>query len=178
MAPTPPTSTDRIKVRYTGPFGEHFMLFHAKDGASSVDFLEDVREVLEAMTALVWDAVSFLEAFYAIAGSPIFNGIAAWTPITASSANVPGATNSPAQFTQFGGRASDGTRVKLYLFETSVANSNDMRQTGAEISQIQDVVDLLNDETTTIGTISGAAPVWKNYANVGQNDYLVHKARG
>ena len=178
MAPADPNAVYRIKVRYTGPFGEHFMLFHKKPAADEGDFLTEVREVLTAMTGLMWDTASFLEAFFALAGSPIFNGIASWTPITASSSAVPGVTTSPAQFTQFGGRASDGRRVKLYLFETGVPNSQDMRYTGAENSVIGDVLDILNSETSTIGTITGSAPIWKNYANVGQNDYLVHKARG
>lgn len=177
MAVTDPTTARRIKVAYTGPFGQHTMLFHMKAGGDPAAFLSDVRAVLGELLQLMWTAVSFFEAFEALAGSPIFVPIASWTPVEPGVNGTPPASAAPSQFANLVGRASDGTKVALYLFETAFTNNSAMRALSSSSAGLAAVLSLLNDEAISIGTISGAAPVWKPYANVGQNDFITHRAR-
>jgi hypothetical protein len=67
--------------------------------------------------------------------------------------------------------------VKLYLFETVEKGNEDMRLLRADSADVDAVLDVLDAFENTISTISGQVPVWYQYANLGQNDYLTHKAR-
>lgn len=176
MAPVDPTTCARLRVGYEGPFGTHTMVFHKKPAADSEAFLTEVIDVLELMAKLMFVGAKFLDAFYALAGSPIFNPIV-FTPINSTGSVSPDLNSDPSAFLQFGGRGADGRRVKLYLFESGFQPRADMRYEAGENADIDAVLDALNSETSTIGTISGSAPIWKPYANFGSNDYLVHKAR-
>jgi hypothetical protein len=178
MAAADPLQAIRLKVHYTGPFGEHTMLFHGVDGVSQADLVTSVRNVLTVMVGLTWNTTSFDRAEQAIAGSNLFFAVPAWTPITRTSATNPAATDSPSHFAQFGGRSNfDGRRVKYYLFEDAMRDNEDMRFTYADNADVADVVDALAAEEDVIGTITGSQYVPYQYANVGQNDYLTHKAR-
>jgi len=176
MAPADPTATMRLKVLYSGPFGNHTMLLHAKDGVSSGDFISDAIALLNQMAKLMYSAAVFTDALLAFAGSDIFNAIT-FTAIPSTGSVTPTINSAPSTFIQFGGRSTDGRRVKLYLFESGFEYRSDMRYQSGENTDLDDTVAMLNDEASTIGTITGAAPVWKSYVNVGQNDYLTHKAR-
>ena len=178
MAPTPRDTTDRLKVAYTGPWGSHTMTFHAQAGADIGDFVQGVRNVLADMTAFMWNGASFEGAELAAAGSSLFFPVLGWTPITSTSGLNPAAgSDGPGLFVQFGGRGSDGVRVKLYLFETAVRPNDDMRIQASASANIEAVIDALQTSTNLIGSISGASPVWAEYANIGFNDYLVAQAR-
>ncbi len=176
MAPADPTATDRLKVLYNGPFGDHTILLHSKDGVDSADFLTDAIALLNLLAKLMYAAAAFTDAFFAAGGSSIFNQIF-FTPIPSTGPENPTINSNPAQFIQFGGRATDGKRVKLYLFENAFLPRADMRYENGENADIDAVIAALNDETSTIGTITGSAPIWKTYANYGVNDFLTHKAR-
>jgi hypothetical protein len=176
MAPVDPTATDRLKIKYEGPFGNHTLLLHAKDGVPTADFIADAIALLNQLAKLLYSTAAFTDALLALAGSDIFNAIP-FTVIPSTGPTTPDVNSAPSTFIQFGGRDSAGKRVKLYLFESGFLPRFDMRYQAGENADLDDTVAMLSDETSTIGTIAGGAPVWKSYVNVGQNDYLTHKAR-
>lgn len=176
MAPADPTATMRLKVKYNGPFGTHTLLLHAKDGVSSTTFIADAIALLNQLAKLLYSTAAFTDALLALAGSDIFNAIT-FSGIASTGPTVPDINSSPSTFIQFGGRSTDGKRVKLYLFESGFLPRADMRYQAGENADLDDTVALLNDPSSSIATITGENPIWYNYVNVGQNDYLTHKAR-
>jgi hypothetical protein len=179
MPPANPTATSRLKVHYTGPFGQHDMLFHAVSLVARATLVASVRNVLTVMVGLCWNTTSFDGAEFAAAGSNLFFPETPWTPITRTSATNPAATDAPSHFTQFGARSGvDGRRAKWYLFEDTLRDTADMRFSIAESADVADVVAAFEAEATVIGSITGTTLNWYQYANVGQNDYITHRARG
>lgn len=154
------------------------MLFHGKTGTTLSELVADVTDVITAMNALQWESTTWPTAEWAAAGSGIFLPVSGWTAIDDASTNTPTTDSSPSRFLNWCGRDTTvGTRVKLYLFETYASPKQDMRWNAGESTQIDAVTDLLNDEASHIGNVAGRIPVWNDYANVGENDYLTHKAR-
>jgi hypothetical protein len=178
MAPTPPNTTARLKVHYHGPFGAHTMLFHALTGEGDATFRTDVLNVILAMSGMCWNTTTFDRAEFAAAGSSIFSIDPGWSVVTRSSATNPAATDAPSHFAQFGGRSpTTGKRVKWYLFEDANRDTADMRFTTVENADVAAVVDAIEAGSSTIGCIDGSPIGVYQYANVGQNDFLTHKAR-
>jgi hypothetical protein len=178
MTPTPPNTTARLKVHYTGPFGSHTMLFHALEGGGDVDFRTAVHNIVIAMVGACWNTTTFNLAEFAPAGSNVFSIDTGWTTVTRSSATNPGVSDAPSHFAQFGGRSpTTGKRVKWYLFEDTLRDTEDMRFTTAESGDVDAIVDAITAALDQVGAIDGSAIVPYQYANVGQNDYLTHKAR-
>ena len=178
MAPIAPNTALRFRAHYTGPFGDHTMLFHAVTGTTLTDMTLAVAEFASTVGPLQYQGTIWSTAEYAMPGSNIFLPVPGWTAINDSSTNASTANSSPSRFLNWVGRdTSVGTRVKLYLFETYATAKNDMRWNAGESTAIDAVTDLLNSETSVIGNIAGRAPVWNDYANVGENDYLTHKSR-
>jgi len=179
MAPVDPNTTSRLKVHYTGPFGQHDMLFHAVSLVARATLVTSVRNVLTVMVGLCWNTTSFDGAEFSSAGSNLFFPQTDWVAITRTSATNPAATDAPSHFTQFGARSEvDGRRAKWYLFEDALRDTVDMRYSVAENSDVADVIEAFEAENTVIGSISGTPLSWYQYANVGQNDYITHRARG
>lgn len=178
MTPTPPNTAKRIKAWYTGPFGEHVMLFHARTGTSDGDFVASVADVVDKLIELQYDNTTWDRIEIAQPGSALFFPYDTWTPIIADNAAGVAATSDPSRYLNFAGRGgTDGVRVRLFLFETYITGDQQMRLQSGDNVNVAAVVTELNDETNTVGTISGSIPVWKAYANIGSNDYLTKKAR-
>lgn len=178
MTPTPPNTAKRIKAWYTGPFGEHVMLFHARTGTSDEDFVTSVAAVVDKLIELQYDNTTWDRIELAQPGSPLFFPYGSWTPIIADNAAGVASTSDPSRYLNFAGRGgTDGVRARLFLFETYITGDQQMRLQAAENVNVEGVVNELNDETSRIGTISGSIPVWKEYANIGSNDFLTKKAR-
>jgi len=176
MTPQDPNQVIRLKVHYTGPLDSHTMLFHKRASADATEFITAVRGVIEGMAALVYQGTSFHTAERAEAGSPLFFPIS-WTPIGTTNEQDPSDTDGAGKFLQFGGRGSDGVRVKWYLFETPALLKADMRYGGGESDPVDDVVSLLVTNSNWIGTVSGSNYSTYSYANIGFNDHAVKKAR-
>lgn len=178
MPPIAPNHTTRYKVHYTGPFGSHTMLFHGAPEDTAATLRDLVAAAVQPLSGACWDGTVFNVGEFAAAGSNFFFADAGWTTIERVSTTNPGAEDGPSQFLQFGGRASnDGTRVKFYLFEQVYKGNAAMRLNYSENADVAAVLDVLNSFENTLSTISGRIPTWYNYANLGQNDYLTHKAR-
>jgi hypothetical protein len=178
MAPVPPNTTNRYKVHYTGPFGSHTMLFHGVTGTTQATLRAAVAEVVGDMAGMTWNGTSFDRAEYSAAGSSFFVADPDWDAIVRVSGTNPAATDAPSHFSQFGGRSpTTGVRAKWYLFEDALRDNEDMRFTTADSGDVAAVVASLSANSTSIATIDGTAFSAYGYANVGQNDYLTHKAR-
>lgn len=178
MAPINPTTTLRIRAHYSGPYGDHTMLFHGIAGATLTELVSDVADFASLVGPLQFQGTSWSTAEYANPGSTLFLPVPGWVAINDSSTNDAGPNDSPSRFLNWVGRdTSVGTRVKLYLFETYATAKSDMRWNAGESTAVDAVTDLLNNEASKIGNIAGRIPVWNDYANVGENDYLTHKAR-
>lgn len=177
MAPLPEENTARIRVRYHDQWNEHTMTFRFVDMAAPATNVAIVRSVITSMLPLLWDNVIFDGAEMAVEGSNIFNEVSGWTPMNATGQGTPGANVSPSRFMQFGGRSSDGRKVKLYLFGVRYDEVQDMRYSPADLAAVGDVIDQLTNSSEIV-TIGGITPVWKQYANYGFNDLVTRKARG
>ncbi len=178
MASVDPTTTSRMKVHYSGPFGEHTMLFHGELSSTQSELRTKVAEVVQDMSGMCWNGTTFFRAEYAAAASNLFFEDADWDAITRTSATNPGAADAPSHFIQFGGRTNPGgVRVKLYLFECALPDNEDMRYSVADSADVALVVADLNGPSQSIAAVNGIVAQWYAYANAGQNDYLTHKAR-
>jgi len=178
MAPTDPNTAPRLRVTYTGPFGTHTMLFHGNLGTDAGDLAGDVSDFIDQAKELQYDGTVWSTAEFADEGSNLFFAYPGWTPITSTTGNDPGVASSPSAFVQFGGRdASSGTRVKLYLFEVTQQATQTMRINAGESALVDAVITELKSVDNNIANIAGRTPIWYSYANVGQNDFLTHKAR-
>jgi len=178
MPPVDPTTTMRIKAQYSGPLGTHKMLFHAQDGIDRAEFLGDVQDFVDLAAALQYDGTVWDSAEFADAGSALFFPMPEWAPITSTSGIDPAVASSPSTFLQWGGRTTGaGVRVKLYLFETYAGPTQNMKYLPGLSAAVDAVTTELQSEDNNIGAIDGGVVIWYSYANVGQNDYLTHRAR-
>jgi hypothetical protein len=153
------------------------MLFRAPDAESESGLVADATAVINLMTLAQFDGTTWSTADFAEAGSDIFLPASGWTPIVGDSGINPSAGQAPSTFVEFGGRSAGGHRVKLYLFETFFQYTDDMRYEAGESAILDDIIAQLNDPLSEICAIDGLATTWYSYANVGQNDYITHRAR-
>ena len=174
MAPTPPNTVMRLKAHYQGPLGSHTMLFHAPTMTPS-EFAAAVRFVIQDLTALQWNGTTWDRAEVALAGNNFFFPID-WTPITVASVLNPQANDTVGEYLEFGGRSVTGKRVKLYLFESILGITPDMRYLVTENEGVNYLVTTLNAQVD-LTAIDGSSVSWYNYANYGINDYWTKRAR-
>ncbi len=178
MPAVDPTTARRYKVTYAGPFGVHTMLFHNRASDTLENLRGDVSDVIDQMLPLTYDGTTFNKAEYAVPGSTFFVIDSEWVTKTRTGGVDPDINAAPSTFIQWGGRSpEDGVRTKLYLFETPILPRDDMRYGPGENADVDQVITELNSVDTELSTVSGSGVVWYNYANVGQNDYLTHRAR-
>lgn len=178
MAPTDPTTALRMKVHYSGIFGAHVMLFHGQTGVALAALAASVANIINQMKDACWDQTRFDVAEYSNPGSNIFLPYAPWTPVQSASTFAPQLGDAPSAFVQFGGRStSTGKRAKWYLFNSRIPDNFKMRVPLGSVGAVDGVIAALDNESGVIGAIDGSELGIYKYANVGQNDYLTHKAR-
>ena len=177
MAPLPSNTTDRLKCHYTGPLGSHDALFRAPEGESTAGLIEDARTAITAIVEAQYDGTAWDGAEFSAAGSDLFFPVPDWDPIISDTGVNPGANSGAARFIQFGGRSSGGRRVKLYIYETTADNTGDYRFAPGESASVDAIIAALGGESSELCAIDGLTTTWYTYANVGENDHAVHKAR-
>lgn len=176
MAPSPPLAKKRLKAFYTGDFGTHVMLFHGVGGVTDGDLTAAAIRVIEKMAVLQFTGTTWTDAQIAQADDPNYFPIT-WGPIVQAGGTGPAESDGAGKFLQFGGRGTDGHRVKWYLYEVSAPLRNDMRYELGLSDPVDDVINQLQTESGTLATISGANYTVYSYANIKTNDYLTHRAR-
>lgn len=177
MPVSAPNLTVRYKVFYTGPFGRHVLLLRFAPGTTMATARNRSNAIIEAMAPFTWDGTNFDTAEYCPAGGSVFNADPDWEPVVSDTPNTAGPTSSPSRFLQWGGRDSEGFRAKWYLFECATGPRSNMRVTPAQDAQIGVVIDALSYPIDPVVTAGGGVADLKGYANIGDNDYLTHKAR-
>jgi len=177
MAASPLDSSLRLRCHYEGPFGLHVMLFRGVTSATITSLVAGARAVITEMLDLQYDTTHWDSAEVANVGSNIFNFVSGWTPLISASGVTPGANNGIARFVNFGMRSLDGKRAKWYLYEVAQQEEPDYRVQSVSVAAFQNVIDELNDPANGIATILGEHGAAYQYANIGDNDYWVHKAR-
>jgi hypothetical protein len=121
---------------------------------------------------------SWVGADYFPDGNNASQPVSGWVPIVNTTSSAPSADAAPSQFYNLVGRGSTtARRVKYYIFETAFEPNVAMRYTTAQSPSVEDLVDYLNSVASLETTIAEDKPFWKPYANVGQNDFLTHRAR-
>lgn len=180
MTPVPPNTCPVLFVDYTGPAGSHTMKFDLVIGTLGTTVMAALRPLIQKMADLTWQTTTFHTARYKAAGSPLSFAIAFGAPIVSGLGTPYTAGNSPAAFIQFGARNSNGVRAKWYVFETIHQANNDMRIAGGALPNVDAVIAEISAQGAA-GVLAAAdgtngLSVY-NYANLNDNDYLVHKAR-
>lgn len=178
MSVTPRNTALRLKVHYQGPFGAHTMLFHGQTGTTAAELVASAQNIINLMKDACWDGTTFNVAEISQPGSDIFTIYPAWVPKVASNGIAPNAVSSPSTFLQFGGRStSTGKRAKWYLFECREQPSQKMRYQLGQNGRVDGILAALDNEAGVIAAVDGTEVVPYRYANVGENDFLTHRAR-
>ena len=153
------------------------MLFRGISGSSQGAIVSAARSVITAMVDMQYDGTSWGSAEFAAQGSNVFLPVAGWTPIVSTSGVDPGTNNGVAKFLEFGMRDTFGIRAKWYLYETPVQEELDYRVDGGVSTEVDAIITAFQTTAVYIGTITGVHGTMYTYANIGENDYWVHKAR-
>lgn len=178
MPVVPKNTALRLKVHYSGPFGRHTMLFHGQTGTPLATLVASVDNIIGLMKDACWDGVTFDSAEYSNPGSDFFTPYAGWVAKTASNGIAPNALTSPSIFLQFGGRSTaTGVRAKWYLFEVRESTNPKMRYPLGTNGRVDGIIAALDNEAGVIAAVDGSEVVAYHYANIGENDFLTHKAR-
>lgn len=177
MAPLADNLTLRLKVKYTGPFNAHDMLFRAPAVVTVAGLVSAAQLLIAKFIETQWTGTTWTDPQVSAVGSNLFFPVAGWTPITAGGAINPSASSSPGKFLEFGGRSSGGRRVKYYLFETFFGDIQDMRYNRGDATETDDILDALQSGSNFCTALDGLATTYYDYANVKDNDFLTHKAR-
>lgn len=154
------------------------MLFHGTTGADSVQLSIAVRAVIQEMAQCCYADTVFQDAEFALPGQNFFSPFGAWLPVTAPATFVPTNTDPSGIYGNFVGRsATTGVRVRLFLFNFAFTLRDDMRYETGEQLALDEVVAKLQENDDSIGAIDGSQVFWKNYVNVGVNDYWTRRDR-
>lgn len=177
MTPVPAHTASQLRVMYTGADAEHSMLFHGVAGSAEADLIAAAHAVCTLMALGCWTGTAFHSAEYTAAGATVSHPVT-WTAINAPGGSDPSPNRSPGRFIQAGGRDGAGKRVKLYLFSTGAVANPTMRLIYGASAYVSNLLDALTANDGIIGTVAGGVPTWKAYLNIGENDYITHRARG
>jgi len=175
MAPLPPESTPRYIVHTTVGGKEHVQLWRSQPPASPASmelFLIDVWTAVSPMLLLTQiTAVGFIAD-----GSTIENAVSMPSFVgqfygTGSPSNI-----QSVGFLDFVGRSAGGRRAR-YAFWCPDFTDESFRVTGAERTEVDDVIDLIQTNGVDLVCIDGLVPVMKPYANWGYNAHWQRASR-
>lgn len=166
MAALPPDNTARYRVNYTTVGKQH--AFQVRSAMSPSAFGTFVNAFLNQLSTVMY-ASTVADVVWAPSGSSVFNPVTTgaeghtWGSGAGTVIEIP-------QFVNFIGRTSGGHRVRLAVFGVGVS-SVDYRFLAGENSAIDNTINHLVLNASTLLGIDGLNPVWKNYANTGFNAY-------
>lgn len=164
MAPLPPSNTPRYRVKYTNVGIQHVM--DVRCTASPSAFGVQVDLLLTALSFSI-KATVIDEVLFAATGTNVFNVVTSGIESNTYGSGA-GVLANAAQYADFIGRSTGGRRVRLAIFGVP-DGSTDFRYLAGENADIDAAIAALQDASNTFLCIDNLAPVWKNYANAGQN---------
>jgi len=175
MAPLSPDNTRRYWLDYEGIMGKHTFQVRTIGGVSDATLVTALQNFLAPLLPIVHNSVVFNALRKAEAGSNVSNPVA-WSLVTGASSTALLPPNYP-RFVSFVGRSPNNRRVRIYLYGTTLAISDDYRLNFSESAAIQDAVAYLNSVACPFVAVDGFDPVWKLYGNQGYNSYHERKRR-
>ena len=174
----PVYAAGRMTCYYQGPLGSHRMSFWQTIGTTYTAFYAAVRAVVADLIDCQYSDTFWTNADYQAPGDNFS------TPVTWSALQSPGTEVDPTQndtvgeYLNFVGRSTTtGRRVRLFLFEVPFGPGRDMRLQPGESNFVDQAIAQLNNVGDEVGAIDGSPVVWKNYSNLGINDYWIRQAR-
>lgn len=175
LPPLPESNTARLFVHYTHENVEHEVQVRPITSTNIPALANWFQNWLTENSGLFGTGTQFDSAQFAAQNSNIRNPIA-WSPVTGTGT----ATSDPARFSRtasFVGRGSDGRKVRLFFYGTIFGPDNTYRVLSGESAVLDAAITDLNNLASKPGTITGAAPVWKPYANIRNNGYWQTRLR-
>lgn len=172
MAPISPDNTPRFRVKYTNIGTQHTMDIRSTSSPSSLGTQVDafLTALSPKMRATVID-----EVLFASSGSSVFNTVTSGIEGNTYGSGA-GVLANVTQYADFVGRSSGGRRVRLAVFGIP-DTSTDFRYLAGEDADIDATIAVLNGAGNTFLAIDNLPPVWKSYANAGQNAYWQRQLR-
>jgi hypothetical protein len=179
MADYVASNTRRLRVTYSGPRGQHVMLFRNAGLLSTLaGLIAGARAVVTEMALMQVSGTSWISAEYADEGSDIF------LPATWGAAiNAPGTftadnTNAFGSYAQFTGKSTSGSRASFYIFNvaTGYLTANN-RLTPTELAQVTAICDAIEDSANGLCAIDKGSIVCKRYANTRINAHVARISR-
>lgn len=174
MAPLPDNNTDCYFVDYSVGGVQHTAQVRTSAGVIPTDFGTTFNAVIGTMDSLLYELTIGQVRFRAEGSNismPVDSGI---------EGNVYGSTAQPTleipRFLNFVGRSQGGRRVTMALFGFK-ASDDFYRLTGAESTDLQDAIDLMNSDDDVFQAIDDTSPVWYPYANWAWSAYWQRKIR-
>lgn len=138
------------------------------------DAAEQISAFLEAMDSQVY-ATQFIRFESAAEGSNV-RVPQSWGGLTEWGSNAGDDTNTP-QFWSFTGKSTDGRRFRLELFGRQAVTSDNYRVYAVDSTAIQDAIAALETTEPVFLTISGASPIFNQYANESMSQHWIGEMR-
>lgn len=171
----PVDNTARLIVHYDNGLDEHTFLMRLQTGESEATLISQARDFCTLLASHIPTTSAFDSAVIYHDGDDISSPVSwASIPGTWGSSPDPSVAN---HYVSFVGRDHLGYRTKLFFFDPFVTFEDDLRYERGDSGEFDDVLDLLQGGSSVVGTISGAAPVWKDYVNAGFHRYWQKQQR-
>lgn len=175
MAPLPPESTARVYVDYTVAGNNHTFISRFSPSGDISTTVAHMADFVNAFgTAVYLSALVGIRA--SNAGSNVTFPVSETFPDTWGSVDVAG--DETANYYDLIGRSVDGRKVRVALFgaKNQVVADKFRLPTSLGVPW-SDVLDVLNSSFPSFCTISGQAPTWHPYINLGMNAHWRNKLR-
>lgn len=170
MAALNPNNTARLWLDYLTCGYNHSVQCRIGTGVLPSDGLDTLADLLDALSPSLY-LLTVTGARLAVAGSNVSNPIP-WPGEDTYGADV-GPDAASANMFDFVGRSNDGRRVRACVFGARYAATSDgnYRSVPGEDAALGAARAVLIGTEGEFVTISGLAPDWKQYTNVGPNAY-------
>lgn len=175
MAPLPDTNTPRLFIDYTVGGQEHTQIIRLKTSGTTVDATTAYAVLAPLIAAGLHTSDSVTGARFAANGSPFSFSL----PVAAETGDItstPDPDKEP-NFVSTVGRSADGRRVRVTFFSQYVDIVADGYRVLSPAGVFEAWKDGVQGATVDARTISGLAPIWQTYLNLGVNAYYQRKAR-
>lgn len=155
--------------------GKRTMQFRTNEVVSDATVESAIKAFLNPLVSIIHQTVVFGTLRRAERLSNVSNPVP-WTVMTGGVSGIMNPTIYP-RYISFIGRSRGGRRVRIFVYGTSIAVTDDYRLNFSESSAIEASLAALNSPSSIFMAIDGTRPIWKAYANQGYNAYHQRKRR-